>query len=90
MCPTNDAESEPLFKPYSWTRIGSAGVGYIKTDDLRKILHNLGAGLPHWLVKDLIYNVVDMTRRGRTDRVYYQSITDVEIREASDTKEESA
>lgn len=49
---------------------------------MRKILYNLGAGLPHWLVKDLVNNVVDPTRRGHSERVYYQSITDVEVRDA--------
>ena len=58
-----------------------AGAGYIRTDDLRKLLHNLGAGLPHWLVKDLVANVTDLGRRGRPERVYYREITDVEIKE---------
>lgn len=57
------------------------GAGYIRTDDLRKILHNLGEALPHWLVKDLVSNVVDPARRGRSERVYYQNITDVEIKD---------
>jgi len=57
------------------------GAGYIKLDDLRRLLHALGAGLPQWLVKELTSNVADLARRGRPDRVYYRDLTDVEIKD---------
>ena len=60
------------------------GVGYIKLDDLRRLLHALGAGLPQWLIKELTSNVTDLARRGRPDRVYYRDVTDAEIREGSE------
>lgn len=30
----------------------TAGANYIKVDDLRRLLHVLGRGLPHWLVRE--------------------------------------
>ena len=63
-----------------------AGVGYMKVDDLRRLLHGLGAGLPQWLVKELTSNVTDLARRGRTDRVYYRDLTDVEIKDGDATE----
>lgn len=58
-----------------------SGAGYIRTDDLRKILHNLGSGLPNWLVKELTSNVADLARRGRPDRIYYRDLTDIEVKD---------
>jgi len=62
-------------------RVQCTGAGYIKLDDLRRLLHALGAGLPQWLVKELTSNVADLARRGRPDRVYYRDLTDVEIKD---------
>ena len=65
-------------------RVRCTGVGYIKVDDLRRLLHALGEGLPQWLVKELTSNVTDLARRGRPDRVYYRDLTDVEIKEGDE------
>ena len=59
--------------------LGASGVGYIKLEDLRRLLHGLNVGLPQWLVKELTSNVADLARRGRPDRVYYRDLTDVEV-----------
>ena len=55
-----------------------SGCGYIKVDDMRRLLHNLGAGLPHRLVKDLASVAADTSggSRGRGERVYYREIAD--------------
>jgi Ca2+-binding EF-hand superfamily protein len=58
---------------------GRAGTGYIRVEDLRRILHNLGAALPNWLVKELTTNVADTSSRHRADRVYYRDLTDKEV-----------
>ena len=40
-------------KPQRSTLISvTAGASYIKVDDLRRLLHVLGRGLPHWLVRE--------------------------------------
>ena len=31
---------------------GLAGANYIRVDDLRRLMHVLGRGLPHWLVRE--------------------------------------
>ena len=31
---------------------GSLGCGYFRVDDLRRLLHVMGRGLPHWLVRE--------------------------------------
>ena len=59
---------------------GTAGTGYLKIDDLRKIVHNLGRDLSHRTVKELCVSVADPTGR-HPDRVYYRDITDREIKE---------
>ena len=59
-------------------------MGYIKLEDLRRLLHSLSEGLPQWLVKELTSNVADLARRGRPDRVYYRDLTDVEVKESAD------
>ena len=54
-----------------------SGAGYLKVDDLRRLLHNLGAGLPHRLVKELATVAADASgSRGRGERAYYRDITD--------------
>ena len=40
-----------------------AGAGYLKLEDLRKIVHNLGQGLSLKTVKDLTVNVTDASSR---------------------------
>ena len=58
------------------------GTGYIKTEDMRRILHNLGLRLSYRQVKDLCTYVAETTsntgssRSGRADRIYYRQLTD--------------
>ncbi len=59
-------------------------MGYIKLEDLRRLLHSLSQGLPQWLIKDLTSNVADLARRGRPDRVYYRDLTDLEVKDGVD------
>lgn len=59
-----------------------AGTGYIKTEDMRRILHNLGLRLSYRQVKDLCNYVAETTsstassRSSRADRIYYRQLTD--------------
>eukprot|EP00803_Ostreobium_quekettii_P002366 evm.model.scf_336.5 EVM.evm.TU.scf_336.5 scf_336:60598-75964(-) len=57
------------------------GCGYIKSEDLRRMLHNLGRSMPPRTVRDLVANVVDRSSRykDRDTRVYYRDLTDKEI-----------
>jgi len=50
-----------------------AGCGYIKCDDLRRLLHNIGSCLAPRVVRDLVSGVANKEKQ---DRVYYQSLTD--------------
>ena len=55
------------------------GTGYIKTEDMRRILHSLGMRMSYRQVKDLCSLVAEITgssSRSRTDRVYYRQLTD--------------
>ena len=58
------------------------GTGYIKTEDMRRILHNLGVRLSYRQVKDLCTYVAETTsntgstRSSRADRIYYRQLTD--------------
>jgi hypothetical protein len=58
------------------------GTGYIKTEDMRRILHNLGLRLSYRQVKDLCTYVAETTsstgssRSSRADRIYYRQLTD--------------
>ena len=60
----------------------SAGTGYIKTEDMRRMLHNLGLRLSYKHVKDLCTHVAETTgnigsgRSSRADRIYYRQLTD--------------
>ncbi len=40
-----------------------AGAGYIRVDDLRRLLHVLGRGLPHWLVRECTGLLATAVRR---------------------------
>ena len=67
------------------------GCGYIKVDDLRRLLHSLGLGLTHRTVKELVGAALDASARasaaassGRSggaaaDRIYYRDLTDKEV-----------
>lgn len=61
---------------------GGAGCGYIKVDDLRRIVNNLGHALSPRTVKELCLNVAgggSSSSRSRSDKVYYRDITDAEV-----------
>lgn len=66
----------------------NAGCGYIKTDDMRRVLHNLGLRLSYRQVKDLCAYVAEVTsntgisRTSRTDRISYRQITHVSADDA--------
>ncbi len=60
------------------------GCGYIKVDDLRRIINNLGHALSPRTVKELCLNVAgggggSSSSRGRADKVYYRDMTDTEV-----------
>lgn len=57
------------------------GIGYLKTEDLRRILVALGRALPTRTIKELLSNVVDAGSRHRGERVYYREITDKEVKD---------
>lgn len=63
-----------------------AGTGYIKIEDMRKMLHNLGLRLSYRHVKDLCGHVAETTaassRSNRTDRIFYRQITDTSADDA--------
>ena len=63
----------------------SAGTGYLRVDDLRRIINNLSLALSLRTVKELCLNVAggSSTTRLRADRVYYRDITDTEIKDDS-------
>jgi Ca2+-binding EF-hand superfamily protein len=44
------------------------GCGQVRQEDLRRLLHALGAGLPNRLIKSLTAAVVDK----RTDKLHYR------------------
>lgn len=50
------------------------GTGYLRVEDLRRIVHNLGAGLSHRSVKTLVQGVADPQGGWRGERVYYRSV----------------
>ena len=63
-----------------------AGCGYLKADDLRRLLNSLGLSLSYRAAKDLTHAALDASARssssGRAshpDRFYYRDLTDVEI-----------
>lgn len=59
-----------------------AGTGYLRVDDLRRIVNNLGLALSLRTVKELCLNVAggsSSSSRARADRVHYRDITDKEI-----------
>lgn len=48
------------------------GTGYLRVEDLRRILHNLGHSLPHRAIKALVQGVADPHGGWRGERVYYR------------------
>lgn len=48
------------------------GTGYLRVEDMRRIMHNLGAGLPHRAVRGLVHGVADPTGGWRGERIYYR------------------
>jgi hypothetical protein len=43
---------------------------------MRRLVHNLGLGLPSRLVKELVARVADPSGRHKGERVYYRDMTD--------------
>ena len=52
-----------------------AGCGYLKCDDLRRLLHNLGCCLAPRVVRELVHGAAAMNKE-KLDRVCYRSLTD--------------
>ena len=61
---------------------GGAGTGYLKVDDLRRIIENLGKSLSHRTIKDLCLYAIGTSARHWADRIHYRDLTDKEILEA--------
>ena len=60
------------------TARAGAGTGYIKLEDMRRIVHNLGHDLSYRFVKDLCASVAEATATGsrdRADRIRYTVLT---------------
>lgn len=56
-----------------------AGCGYIKCDDLRRLLHNLGSCLAPRVVRELVHGAAAIGKeKHKLDRVYYKYLTDKE------------
>jgi len=53
------------------------GCGYIKCDDLRRLLHNLGCCLAPRVVRELVHGAAAMNKE-KHDRVFYRTMTDKE------------
>lgn len=67
----------------TWTKLlfVSVGTGYIKSEDMRRILHSLGRQMSYRQVKDLCSFVAEVTcstssSRSRNDRILYRQLTD--------------
>jgi hypothetical protein len=76
--PTSPATN--LIVPIHSRYFDRTGCGYIKVEDLRRLMHALGAGLPHRLVKELVAVAAEGgSSRWRGERVYYRDLTDKEI-----------
>lgn len=54
-----------------------AGTGYLKLDDLRRILNILGLALSHRTVKELCLQVADPTSR----KIVYRELYEKEVKE---------
>lgn len=48
------------------------GTGYLRVEDVRRIVHNLGVCLPHRAVRCLVQGAADPTGGWRGERVYYR------------------
>ena len=61
--------------------LSRAGTGYLRVDDLRRIINNLGLSLSLRTVKELCLNVAggSPSSKTRSDRVYYRDVTDKEV-----------
>eukprot|EP00243_Klebsormidium_subtile_P011602 TRINITY_DN6651_c0_g1_i2.p2 TRINITY_DN6651_c0_g1~~TRINITY_DN6651_c0_g1_i2.p2 ORF type:complete len:237 (+),score=107.62 TRINITY_DN6651_c0_g1_i2:684-1394(+) len=62
--------------------------GYLKADDLKRILHNLNKFLSQRHVKDLVTSALSETRSARDDRIAYRDLTDVEVSATSASKQD--
>lgn len=55
-----------------------AGCGYIKCDDLRRLLHNLGCCLPPRVVRELVQRDAVMNK-GKPERVVYHDLVEMHV-----------
>lgn len=58
--------------------LDKTGAGYIRTDDLRRLLDLLGLALHHSVAKELCLNVSDTSGRHKNERVHYIPLCEVE------------
>ena len=75
---TQPPKPEAPSPPRSCRFFDRTGCGYLKTDDLRRLLHSLGLALPNRTVRELVAGVADQSGRYKGERVYYRDITDKE------------
>jgi hypothetical protein len=55
-------------------------VGYLKSDDIRRLLHSLGMFLSHRIVKELVVSaVLESNKSARNDRITYRCFTEKEV-----------
>lgn len=69
---TGDIDQDLLFAFRFFDR---AGCGYIKCDDLRRLLHNLGCCLAPRVVRELVHGAAAANKE-KHDRVFYRNLTD--------------
>jgi Ca2+-binding EF-hand superfamily protein len=55
-------------------------VGYLKSDDIRRLLHSLGMFLSHRIVKELVVSaVLESNKSARNDHITYRCFTEKEV-----------
>lgn len=53
--------------------------GYVRVEDMRLILHNLGKFLSHRDVKELVQSALIESNTGRDDRILYKKLVDMDL-----------
>lgn len=53
--------------------------GYVRVEDMRLILHNLGKFLSHRDVKELVQSALIESNTGRDDRILYKKLIDMNL-----------
>lgn len=54
-------------------------VGYLRVEDLRLTIHNLGKFLSHWDVKELVQSALLESNTGRDDRILYEKLVRISV-----------